>query len=165
MARRVDLPAPFGPSRATISPARQVSETRLRARRRPKFLVTSRNVSVSKSRSTGGNSRSGGSRRGSGRAPHGNRVVVQRGVDALEGGDQLPPPIAVALRIDRLLALPLFERRELLEQPIAGGLELLTPGVVRRRRRAGANRRPRTTGKDHDREHEGERAGPRRMMR
>ena len=45
----VDLPAPFGPSSATISPARQVSETRFSARRRPKLRVTSWKVRLSKS--------------------------------------------------------------------------------------------------------------------
>ncbi len=42
MARSVDLPAPFGPSRPTISPLRQSSDTRVNARRRPKFRLSSR---------------------------------------------------------------------------------------------------------------------------
>ena len=42
MARSVDFPAPFGPSRPTISPARQSSDTRDSARRRPKFRLSSR---------------------------------------------------------------------------------------------------------------------------
>ena len=49
MASRVDLPAPFGPISATSSPARQVSDTRFSARRRPKLRVTSVKVRLSKS--------------------------------------------------------------------------------------------------------------------
>src|SRR5258708_12699809 len=37
----VDFPAPFGPIRPTISPERAVSETRVSARRRPKWRDTS----------------------------------------------------------------------------------------------------------------------------
>ena len=42
IASSVDLPAPFGPSRPTISPLRQSSDTRVNARRRPKFRLSSR---------------------------------------------------------------------------------------------------------------------------
>ena len=45
MARSVDFPAPFGPSKPTISPASHRNDTRLSAQRRPKLRETSAKLS------------------------------------------------------------------------------------------------------------------------
>ena len=49
IASRVDFPAPFGPTSATMLPASHWNDTRLRAHRRPKVRDTSANVSEVKS--------------------------------------------------------------------------------------------------------------------
>ena len=57
---RLDLPAPFGPSRAVTSPAGMSIVTSLTTARRPRWTVMPRSASVSASRSRGdGTSRSG----------------------------------------------------------------------------------------------------------
>ena len=137
----VDLPAPFGPSSATISPARQVSDTRLSARRRPKLRVTSWNVSAS--------SRSPLAEQDRGvmtiRTRADRDLVVERGVDAFERGHELAPARRVALRIDRLLALPLSRARSSSSNS-RSRRRLELAGAGRRTARCGCRRRePPTT--------------------
>src|SRR5687767_10733743 len=146
----VDLPAPFGPSRATISPARQLSETRLSARRRPKLRVTSWNVRLSKSTLRGANDRD---------------LVVERGVDAFEGGHELVAACRVVLRIDGAIAVARLQRSQFVEQPIAPILQLAPMNLTRRPDGAGADRRPGAAGQDEQRESESGIARPGRGVR
>ena len=111
MESKVDLPAPFGPRRAMISPALNRNDTLLSTRRRPKWRETS--VNVSERKSIGGALRS--------------RLLVHLRVDAFERGDQFGPARRVALRIDRILAMLFLDGSELGEETIPGCIEPPSP--------------------------------------
>src|SRR6478609_9168628 len=117
MESSVDLPAPFGPSRATISPALNRNDTLLSTRRRPKWRETS--VNVSERKSIGGALRS--------------RLLVHLRVDAFERRDQFRPARRVALGVNRFLAVLFLDGRELGKQTIPRRVEPPSPLVVWRR--------------------------------
>src|SRR5216117_2794934 len=148
MESRVDLPAPFGPSRATISPALNRNDTLLRTRRRPKWRETS--VNVSERKSIGGALRS--------------RLLVHLRVDAFERRDQFAASRRVALWVDRILAMLFLEGRELREQTIPRGVEPPPPLVVGRRF-SQPRASPGTGGKNHHGQDERQVAGPHGLMR
>src|SRR3954468_12445250 len=78
MPMRVDLPAPFGPSRPMMSPARASSDTCETARRLPKCRDTSTSRTASKLTIRKSCPRSGGAKRA------GVIGIVERAVDVFE---------------------------------------------------------------------------------
>src|SRR6185503_13367740 len=111
----VDLPAPFGPRRPTMSPAASVIETCDRARRRPKWRETS--VSWTESKSTVARTTSAGSGRG-GRLGR-EIVAVEGAVDLLERHDHFLAARRVAAIVDAAAAPLLLEPDQLVEQLVS----------------------------------------------
>src|SRR5258708_4509268 len=109
-----------------MSPARTVTDTSARARRRPKWRETSRRLTASKSSGTSGGDIS---------------VVVERAVDVFESRDQLFAARAVTACVRASAAMIAFEPDEIREQLLAPRNQALALGraaggihVVARRR-------------------------------